>query len=102
MSDAKREKLRDAFRAQLPATATEAETAVYLETQFGERVTLIVSRFPFSGIPNDADILETADGIRKRTVENRMQFYAERYPGAHIALFSTSEESAGMPIYIYN
>ena len=102
MSKAKREKLREAFLAQLPANATEAETAVYLETQFCERVTLIVSRIPFTGIPNDADIIETVDGIRKRTVENRIHFYADRYPDAHIALFSTSDASDGMPIYIYN
>ena len=102
MSDAKREKLRTAFLVQLPEGTTEVETAVYLENQFGDYVSLIVSRSPFSAFPDEEDILEWVDGIRKRTVENRMRFYAHKYPDAHIALFSTSAESDNMPIYIYN
>lgn len=91
MTDAKREKLERQFLAALPETATEAEKAVFVENSFGDRVSLIVS-------DEDGNTLETVDGIRKRTVENRLAFYANRYPSAHIALYSTSGD---MPIYVY-
>lgn len=101
MTEAKREKLRASFLSQLPADTTEAEKAVYVESQFSNHVTMIISRSPFTGIPNDEDIVETVSGIRKRTVENVMAAAAHRHPDAHIALFSTSDESAGLPIYVY-
>lgn len=100
MSKPNRAKLRESFLAQLPENATEAEKVVYVENQFSNHVWLLVSRKPFSDPLLEEDILETIDGIRKRTVENRMRDLARRYPGAYLALFSDSEESAGMPIYI--
>ena len=100
MSRPKRENLIRQFLSELPPDATEAERAVYVETQLGERVTLVVSSAPFAGIPEDGTILETVRGIRKRTVENVLRQTAAKYPSAHIALFSTSDESGAMPIYV--
>lgn len=100
MSEAKREKLRQKTMSQLSADATEAERAVFEETAvLYEYVEMIVSASPFTGYPDESEILERVTGIRKRTVENVMKAAAHRFPDAHIALFSTSGE---MPIYIYN
>ena len=105
----KTEAQREAILSQLPADATEAEKAVYLETQLCENVFMVISRAPFDDLPDpsceyaldDSDIIETVTGIRKRSVENRLSFYARQYPDAHIALFSTSAAYDGMPIYVY-
>lgn len=99
MSEAKREQLKQKCLSQLPADATEAERIVFEETQFCEYVEMIVSASPLTGYPDDSEILERVTGIRKRTVENVMKAAAHKFPGAHIALFSTSGES---PIYVYN
>lgn len=45
-------------------------------------------------------ILAVVRGIRKRTVENVLRQTAAKYPFAHIALFSTSDDSGAMPIYV--
>lgn len=99
MSETKREKLRQKAMNQFPADATEAERVVFEETASCEYVEMIVSASPFTGYPNENEILERVTGIRKRTVENVMKAAAHKYPGAHIALFSTSGE---MPVYVYN
>ena len=102
MSKPTREQLERKFLAELPPNATEAEKAVYVETNLYEYVTMVISRIPFEdGFPGEDDILESVTGIRKRTVENRLAFYSRKYPEAHIALFSTSD-SDGLPIYIHN
>lgn len=51
MSRPKREDLIRHFLAELPPDATEAERAVYIETQLGEHVTLVVSSAPLRGDP---------------------------------------------------
>ena len=105
MSKMKREKLVSRILSQLPPNATEAEKVVFLEKSLYEYVTLVVSNEPFTDATIDEispNIIDSDTSIRKRTVETVMASYARRYPNSHIALFSTSEESDGRPIYIYN
>ncbi|MBO7669229.1 MAG: hypothetical protein J6S60_01445 [Oscillospiraceae bacterium] len=84
--------------SQIPDDATEAERAVAVEKARGEHVELIVTISDPDGQIDDEDVIECAQNIRRRTVEERMAYYARRHPGAHIALYSSSQE---MPIYIY-
>ena len=100
MSPEKRQKLEQKVLAQLPPDATEAEKVVFLETGlWHEYVELVVYRDPATDFPEDDDVIEYATGIRKKTVEAVMKQYAEKYPGAHIALYSTGQHE---PIYYYN
>lgn len=103
MSPEKRAKLEAKFLSQLPPDATEAEKLVSLETGlYQEYVNLVVIRAQAADYPADEggdDVVAYVPGVRKRNVERLMKEYAEKYPSAQIALYSTRQD---LPIYVYN
>ncbi len=103
MSPEKRAKLEQKFLSQFAPDTTEAEKTVALETGlYQEYVNLVVIRAQAADYPadeNGGDVVEYVPGVRKKNVERLMKQYAEKYPSAQIALYSTRQE---LPIYVYN
>lgn len=103
MSPEKRAKLEQKFLSQFPPDTTEAEKIVALETGlYQEYVNLVVINVAATDYPadeHDDDVVEYVPGVRKKNVERLMKQYAEKYPSAQIALYSTRQE---LPIYVYN
>lgn len=104
MSPEKRAKLEQKFLAQFPPDVTEAEKIVALETGlYQEYVFLLVIRAQAAAgsllDTMDDDVVACVPCIRKKNVERLMKEYAEKYPSAQIALYSTRQD---FPIYVYN